>query len=189
MNTRFSINFRREAFRRQRADAGRRAFLLGVWLAYFGVLAVTLGLYALNWNELGTRTLQLSRQIERQRLAHAAGADWTPGAADAAVAGPWVSDVAHWRDLLVRLPDLMPEGARLTVLRFNPDGVVGGERKLLLSGVLRLKGDGDRIAGVTDFVTVVSRDSVFSSRFRSIRLLSTRTSEGSADAQFEVECR
>jgi hypothetical protein len=189
MNTPFRINFRREAFRRQRTDSRRRALLLGVWLAYFGVLAVTLGLYALNWNELASRTRQLSHQIERQRLAHAAGADWKPAATDAGLAGPWVNDVARWRDLLVRLPTLMPEGVRITNLRFNPDGVMGGERKLLLSGVLRMRGDRDRIGGVTDFVTVVSRDSVFASHFRSVRLLSTNTREGEPDALFELECR
>ena len=48
----FLINFRREAFRRERAEARRRAIGLGVWLAYFGGLAVLLGLYGLNCAEL-----------------------------------------------------------------------------------------------------------------------------------------
>ncbi len=185
----FQINFRREAFRRERTEARRRALGLGVWLTYFGALAVLLGLYGLNWSELGTRTRQLQRQITRQHSISHAGADWTPTPAEAAQAESWVSDAGRWRDLLGRLPRLLPEGARLTHLQFNPDGVSGGERKLLLTGVLRTDARRESIAGVTDFVTRVSRDSLFSSNFRSVRLVSTRVSQGNSESEFELECK
>lgn len=189
MNTLYQVNFRREAFRRERAEARRRAVGLGVWLTYFGVLAVLLGLYGLNWSELGSRTRQLQRQIESQREQSLAGADWSPPASDAGLAEPWVSDLGRWRDLLTRLPRLLPEGIRLTSVRFNPDGVTGGERKLLLSGVMRVGSRLDRMSGVTDLVSVVSRDSLFAAHFKSVRLVSTRSRDDVPDAQFELECR
>jgi Tfp pilus assembly protein PilN len=189
VNTLFQVNFRREAFRRERAEARRRAAGLGVWLTYFGVLAVVLGLYGLNWSELGSRTQQLERQIAAQRELSAAGADWTPPPADAGLAEAWVSDVTRWRDLLARLPQLLPEGVRLTSVRFNPDGIGGGERKLLLSGVLRVDGRLDRMTGVTDLVATVARDSLFAAHFKSVRLVSTRSRDDLPDAQFELECR
>ena len=189
MSTPFQINFRREAFRLERAEARRRAFGLGVWLTYFGTLAVLLGLYGLNCAELGSRTRQLQRQVARQHAQHHGATEWVASASDAAVVEPWVGDAGRWRDLLGRLPRLLPAGARLTSLQWNPDEVSGGERKLLLSGVLRVDSKLDRMAGVTDMVGVISRDSLFASRFRSVRLLSTRTHEGSPDAEFQLECK
>ena len=189
MNTLFQVNFRREDFRRERAEARRRALGLGVRLAYFGALAVMLGLYGLNCSELRSRSRHLDRQIAQQRASQLEGAPWTPPPSDAAMAEPWVADLARWRALLARLPHLLPAGARLTSVRFNPDGVSGGERKLLLSGILRVDAQRDRMAGVTDFVGVVSGDSLFAATFRSIRLVSVRSEENRPDALFEVECR
>lgn len=185
----FLVNFRRDDFRRERANARRRAYGLGVRLAYFGVLALVMGLYGLNCSELRTRTRNLDRQLERQRALHLAGAPWKPAPTEATLAEPWVADLARWREVLARLPALLPEGARLTSLRWNPEGISGGERRLVLAGVLRVDSRRDRMAGVTDFVAVVARDSVFASQFRSVRLLSTRSLEQSPDAEFELECR
>lgn len=185
----FQVNFRREDFRRERTNARRRAYGLGVRLAYFGVLAVVLGLYALNYSELRTRTRGLDRQLARQRALHMAGAPWKPAPSEATLAEPWVANLARWREVLARLPALLPEGARLTSVRWNPEGISGGERRLLLAGVLRVDSRRDRMAGVTDFVAVVARDSVFASQFKSVRLVSTRSLEQSPDAEFELECR
>jgi hypothetical protein len=95
----------------------------------------------------------------------------------------------RWRDVLGRLPRLLPPGARLTSLQWNPDNSSAGERKLLLTGVLRVDPRRDRVAGVTDIVGVLSRDSLIAAQFRSVRLLSTRTHEGSPDADFQLECK
>lgn len=189
MSNLFAINFRREDFRRERADARRRAVGLGARLAYFGVLALLLGLYGLNCSELRTRTRNLDRQLARQRSQHVPGAPWAPAPSDAALAEPWISDLSRWRDVLARLPDLLPEGARLTSFQYNPEGVTGGEKRLMLAGILRVDSRRDRMAGVTDFVGVVAKDSIFSARFKSVRLLSTRSLENSTDAEFELECR
>jgi Tfp pilus assembly protein PilN len=185
----FQINFRREAFRRERAEARHRAVGLGVWLAFFGALCVLIGLYGLNYAELETRTHQLDRQIARLRAQHTGGADWLPSPAEAAAVEPWVADAGRWRDLLARLPGLLPDGARLTTLQFNPDGVTGGPRKLLLGGVLRVDAKRDRMSGVTDFVATMAKDSLFAANFKSVRLVSTRAHEGGADAEFQVECK
>jgi len=185
----FQINFRREAFRRERAEARRRAFGLGVRLAYFGTLGVLLGLYGLNCAALDSRTHHLQRQIVRQRALRRGGSEWVASAEAAAAVQPWAADAGRWRDLLGRLPRLLPAGARLTALDWNPEDVSGGSRRLLLTGVLRVDAKRDRMAGVTDIVSVIARDSLFAANFRSVRLLSTRTRESSPDADFQLECR
>jgi len=189
MSALFQINFRREAFRRERADARRRAVGLGVWLTYFGALAVLFGLYGLNCAALETRTERLGRQLARQRALQQGADEWIASPAEAAAVEPWVGDAGRWRDLLGRLPRLLPEGARLTGIDFNPDQVSGGERKLILHGVLRVDSRRDRTAAVTDFVSVVAKDSLFAAQFRSVRLVSTRARDGGPEAEFEVECR
>src|SRR5262249_7655411 len=161
----------------------------GVWLTYLGALAVLLGLYGLNCAALETRTEQLGRQLGRQRAMHQGADDWIASPAEAATVEPWVADTGRWRDLLGRLPQLLPEGARLTAIDFNPDGVSGGERKLLLHRVLRVASHLDGTPGVTDFVSTVAKDSLFAARFRSVRLVSTRARDAGPEAEFEVECR
>ena len=189
MSAPFQINFRREAFRRERAEARRRAFGLGVWLAYFGALAVLLGLYGLNCASLDARTRQLQRQVARQKALHQGEAEWVASAEEAAAIEPWAADAGRWRDLLGRLPRLLPTGARLTALQWNPDDVSSGQRKLLLTGTLRVDAKQDRTAGVTDLVGVIAKDSLFAAHFSSVRLLSTRTRDGSPDADFQLECK
>jgi len=125
-----------------------------------------------------------------QRLAALPRTLWLPAVTNSSgLTAQRLTDLARWRDVLARLPGLLPEGARLTSLQFNPEGITGGERRLLLAGVLRVDSRRDRMAGVTDFVAMVAKDSVFSSRFKSVRLLSTRSLENSPDAEFELECR
>lgn len=189
MSAIFQINFRREAFRRERAEARRRALGLGIWLTYFGALAVLLGLYGLNCAELNARTRQLQRQMVRQRVLQRGDAEWIASAAEAATAEPWVTDVGDWRDVLGRLPRLLPAGARLTLVQFNPEEVSGGARKLLLFGVLRADSTQDGMARVTDFVGVLAKDSLVAAHYRSVRLLSTRSQDGKSGAEFQVECK
>jgi len=55
--------------------------------------------------------------------------------------------------------------------------------------VLRLDAQHESVASVTDFVTLVSRDTLFSRHFKSVRLVSTRASEGTNESEFELECK
>jgi len=189
MSSLFQINFRREAFRRERSEARRRAVGLGVWLGYFGALAVLLGLYGLNCAALETRTRQLQRQVARQRSLQQGADQWIASPAGAAAVEPWVADTGRWRDLLGRLPRLLPDGARLTSIQFNPDGLSGGDRKLLLGGVLRMDSRLEGTEGATELVTAIARDSLFAAQFKSVRLLSTRVVAPGPEAEFQVECR
>ena len=189
MSAQFQINFRRTAFRRERIEARRRAVGIGVWLTYFGALAVLIGLYGLNCAALQTRTEQLGRQLARQRTLRQGSTEWIASGTEVATVEPCVSDAGRWRDLLGALPRLLPEGARLTGIQFNPDGVTGGNRKLLLDGVLHVDSRLGGTSGVTDFVSTIARDSLFASQFHSVRLVSTRAGAHSSEAEFEVECR
>src|SRR5262249_61558886 len=61
--------------------------------------------------------------------------EWIATSAEVAAVEPWVTDTGRWRDLLAALPRLLPEGARLTSIQFNPDGATGGGRKPPFGGV------------------------------------------------------
>jgi hypothetical protein len=185
----FTINFRREAFQRERAKVRRRAALLGLWLAYFGALAVVLGLYALNTASLARRTATLERQTERLR-SQPGGGEWRPGQPEADLVARALRDSGRWRDRLARLAHLVPGNARLTDVQFNPDNASGaGKPKLVLTGELRPAGGGDRMQQVLAFVATLSRDSVFSTGYSNVRLVTTRASHSGEGAEFVIECR
>jgi hypothetical protein len=188
VSTVFSINFRREAYQRERAKAKRRAVSLGLWLAYFGALAIVLGLYALNVSSLARRTSMLERQVEQLR-SRPAGADWRPGAPEASLLARSVGDPGRWRDRLDRLARLVPANARLTDVQYNPDNSSGTQSKLVLTGELRPSGGGDRMQQVLSFVAVLSRDSAFAAGYTNVRLVTTRASDSGEGAEFVIECR
>lgn len=187
MTPTFTINFRRELFQRERAKVRRRAAALGLWLAYFGALAIVLGLYALNTASLARRTATLERQAERLR-SQPLGGEWRPGRPEADVVERALLDGARWRDRLARLAQLLPGNARLTEVHFNPDNVSGAPPRLVISGELRPTG-GDRMQQVLAFVGTLSRDSLFSAGYTNVRLVTTRASVSGAEAEFVIECR
>jgi hypothetical protein len=189
VSTIFTINFRREAFQRERARTRRRAVALGFWVAYFGALGVVLGLYALNLNTIARRTELVARHAERYRRASSSG-DWRPGRTDAAEVERHVRNPRVWRDRLARLPLLLPPNARLNSLQFNPDNAGGSTgQKLVISGVMRSGSGDDRIQQVMSFVNTLSRDSVFAAEYHHVRLVTTRSASGSDGAEFVIECR
>lgn len=189
MTPTFTINFRREAYLRERARTRRRAVQLGLWLAYFGALAVVLGLYALNTASLARRTAMLERQVEHLRR-QPQGGDWRPGQAEADLVARSLEDAARWRDRLDRLTVLLPANARLTDVDFNPDQASGGGRpRLMVTGELRPGGGGDRMQQVLAFVGTLSRDSLFSAGYANVRLVTTRASAFGEGAEFVIECR
>lgn len=188
MSPMYRINFRREAFRQQRDAARARVIGLGVWLTYAGMVAVVLGLYGLNLASLADRNRHLQHHLDHLRATPGAERDWRPTADDATAASAWLGDVGRWHALLTRLPSLLPEGARLTSVQWNPDDISGSDRRLLISGVLHTTAGQDPMARVTDFVGTVGRDSCFAARFHGVRLVSTRTRD-TGEAEFQMECR
>jgi hypothetical protein len=189
MSTTFTINFRREAYRRQVARMRARVVTLAAWLAYFGVLAVVLGLYALNAVAFQRRVVQLERQVERDR---ARGQDHEPPAlseADARQLERYVASIVGQRDRLRRLGQLLPPGVRVTQLQLNPENLSGiGPHKLVIAGVLRSSAADDRMRGVMGLVTTLQEDSVFRRGISNVRLTSTTATEG-AGTEFVIECR
>ena len=189
MNTVFTINFRREAFQRERAKTKRRALALGLWVTYFGAMGVVLGLYGLNMASISRRIALVERQAERFQHMTTSG-DWRPGRSDAAEVDRHVRNPRQWRDRLARLPQLLPPNARLSSLQYNPESAGGStDPKLVISGVMRSGAGTDRIQGVMSFVSTLSRDSSFSAGFQHIRLVTTRAASGSDGAEFVIECR
>ena len=189
MSTTYTINFRREAFQRERAKMRRRATLLGVWLAYFGALAVILGLYGLNCVVLARRTAMIERQVARLRAAPHSTRDWRPTIADAREVDNRITDTRAWADRLQRLPRILPTQARLTSIQFNPDQVSGDARKLILAGEYRIPAGHDRTTSVMAFVEALARDSVFAASYHNVRLVSTRVAASGDGAEFVIECR
>ena len=186
----FTINFRREAFQKEQANARRRVLRLGLWSAYFGSILVIVGLYGLNCVSLTTRTRAIERQAARMRSAQSAGLEWRPKADDAVAIARVLADSRQWRDRLARLPEVLPEHARITSMQFNPDNLSGGAQKLVLTGEFRGASGPDRVRQVMTFAEALKKDSLFSAGYSDIRLVTTRTSGTGDDAvEFVVECR
>lgn len=184
----FTINFRREAFRRARARARERVLRLGVWLAYFGIAGVVLGLYALHAFSLASRTSNLERLGARMRALQSTQADWRPVESDVVEIERHAVDAGLWRDRLARIGRVLPSSARLTSLQWNPDNISGVDLKLVLSGISRVPAGQDRMQSVMTFVHALQGDTLLSNSFRNIRLVTTSATE-SGDARFVIECR
>lgn len=185
----FTINFRREAFVRERARARQRVLRLGLWLTYFGALGVVIGLYGLNCASMMSQTRTLERQTERLRQSQAGDQAWQPTAQDAAQAQAALLSTRVWRDRLARLSEILPPGARIQSLAFNPDNTSGAGAKFVITGEIRSNGQ-DRMQSVMGFVNALSRDSVFTAGLGTVRLATTRASAAGGDeAEFVVECR
>lgn len=192
MSAPFTINFRREAFRREVAHARRRVILLGVWLSYFGVLAVVLGLYGLNCASLARRSAQIERQAARMRALQQGQQDWTVGPAELATAEQFHANPRRWRDKMVRLATLMPLNAIVQSVAVNPDNLqsVEEQQKLVITGEYRVPAGQDRMGGVVQLVNALHADSLFSAGYKNITLAQSRVSEGSnAVVSFVIECR
>jgi hypothetical protein len=191
VSTLFTINFRREAYQREVARARRRVILLGVWVAYFGVLAVVIGLYGLNCASLARRTFQLERQVARMSAIQRSS-DWNIGAAELAAAAEVHANPRRWREKLVRLAELLPPNAVVQSVAVNPGNLQGArdQRKLVIAGELKVPAGQDRMRGVVQLVSTLHGDSLFASGYENIRLVSSRVATGSAPVvEFEIECR
>ena len=191
MSTLFTINFRREAYQREVARARRRLLMLGASLAYFGVLAVVLGLYGLNCASVARRGAQIERQVARMRAMQNDRRDWTVGTAELRMVETFHANPRQWRDRLVRLATVLPPNAVITSVAVNPDNLPSAEEqnKLVITGQLKVPAGQDRMRGVVQLVGVLHADTLFASGYRNIRLASSRATEGGAVAEFVIECR
>ena len=188
----FNINFRREAYRQELARVRRRAVAVGSWVAYFGALAVVLGLYGLNCTSLAQRARLLEAQNARLHGVGGPAGAWKPAPADLAQAERALASPRLWQVRLERLAQLLPAGARLTSLSANPDNLPGSAEldRLIFTGVFRPAPGQDRMQGIMALVSSLHSDSVFARQYRTIRLVESRIGGGAdAPAEFRIECR
>ncbi len=190
MSALFTINFRREAYVQEVSRRRRHMIALGVWVAYFGVLLVVIGLYGLNCMTLARRATLLERQttLIRQAKGGATGAQISAG--DLAQVESYVSGTRAWRDRMQRLGDLRPPEARLVGATVNPQNMTDATSRnaLVIRGELHTVSGQDRMQGVMKIISAMRADSVFGRGYRNIRLSSTRIAQDGS-AQFEIECR
>lgn len=191
MSPLYTINFRREAYRLEVARARRRVLALGVWVAYFGVIVIVVGLYGLNCAVLSRRVGQIERRTTMLRGAQGARMDWNVGAAELQQVERFIANPRRWRDRLARLAQVLPANVRLTSVTVNPQSQSGpSEREnMLIEGTLRGGGSQDRMQDVMRVVAALREDSLFSRGYRSIRLASSRVLEDAGSAEFSIECR
>jgi Tfp pilus assembly protein PilN len=191
LNALFNINFRREAHQRELARARRRVVTLGVWVAYFGIVTLTMGLYGLNCMSLSRRVALLERQTARLESSQTTREQWQIPSAEITRIENYVGNPRRWHDRLVRLAALLPSDARLTTIATNP-GNQGGprsEERLVVTGQMRVPRNQDRMASVMAFATHLREDSLFAAHYPNVRVTSTRIVEGGALTEFVIECQ
>jgi len=187
----FAINFRREAWEKEQAKVRRRVVALGVWVTYFGVMAMLLGLYGLNAVSFSSRVALLERQAARAAAHRGERLDWTLKPAEVAQLEDYVQNPQRWHRRLVRLSQILPPNVILTSVALNPQNVTGGASPpLVLSGRLRTTDAQERMRGVMNLVSTLHADSAFAAGYQNIKLASTSISEGAgSNAEFVIECR
>ncbi len=188
----FTINFHREAYLRDLAMARRRVIMLGVWVAYFGVMGVLMGLYGLNCISLQQRLAQLQRDANRLRQQQGSSADWTVRSSEIEQLQSYVQNPRGWRNRLLRLSAILPPNVRISSLSVNPQNLnaPAEQNKLVITGVVRPSGSVDRMQSVMQIVSTLHNDSTFAAGYSNIKLASTRVSEtADGSAEFVIECR
>lgn len=192
MSTLFTINFRREAYQRAVARARQRVLALGVWLAYFGVLVILVGLYGLNAVALSRQLHQIERQTARARQVQGAAGNWKMTEAERMQVESYVQNPREWHDRLSRLSAILPSNVKVTSIALNPQNLsgTGDDNKLVITGQLLPAPNEDRMQGVMRTLGVVRGDSVLKRSYENVRLASTKIVEGPGGAaEFVIECR
>jgi hypothetical protein len=190
VNPLFTINFRREAYVREQSRRRRRVIALAIWVAYFGVLAVLIGLYGLNGVSLARRSRLIERQTTLIRNTKN-GAPWAQlTASDLDQVESYAQSTRRWRDRMERLGMLLPPEAKLSVVTVNPQNKSdrASRNSLVVRGELKNAPGQDRMQGVMKIVSAMRADSVFGRGYNNIRLSSTSINEDGT-AEFEIECR
>jgi len=191
VSPRFTINFRREALRRDAAEARRRTLVLAAWVSYFGALAVLIGFYGLNCASLVDRARLLERRTIAMRALRDHGGPWNGGPEDVAQLERYTADPGRWRDRLARIAGMTPPGVRLTSVALDPGNVaISAAPALVITGEARKPPGQDRLREVMSLVSALRGDSAFVADYPNVRLASTRFQTASgARTEFVIECR
>lgn len=174
------------------ARARRRVLALGVWVAYFGVLAILIGLYGLNAAALSRQLKEIQRQTARARQIQGAAGNWKVSDVELAQIERFVQNPRQWHDRLSRLAAVLPSNVRLNSMAVNPQNVSGSadESKLVITGELKPAPGQDRMQGVMKIVSTIHGDSLLKLSYKNVKLASTRVAEGGdGAAEFVIECR
>ena len=177
---------------RRRPPRRRRVIALGLWVTYFGVLTVVLGLYGLNCVAMSRRVNQIERQAIALRQAQGSQQPWRVSQTELVQVERYVENPRLWRDRLSRLAAIQPPNVRLTSIAVNPQNLSNAQdqNKLVVTGELRGIPGQEKMRGVMQFVNALHADSVFAVGYRNIRLASSRTiEEGAGVTEFVIECR
>ena len=192
MSTHFTINFRREAYRRELARVRRRVTALGIWVSYFGVVAVITGLFVLNGMALQRRVHDLQGRIRQFESARATLQPWDLPAAELERVDTFVRNPRQWHVRLARLAALTPPNVVVTALEVNPNNLQGHEHdnEMVIMGTLRPRAGEDRMQGIMSFVAALHGDRGFATGYSTVKLTQSQAEGGSsADASFTIECR
>ncbi len=194
----FTINFRREVYQRELAKTRRRVMLVGLWVSYFGMIVVLLGLYGLNFASLTRRVQQIERQTAFFRQSQGQ-ADWSLRETELAQIVTAASNPRKWRDRLgqgipgLSRADLSVFSAeeKVTSIAVNPQNLSHPleQNRLVITGTLRPTPGQDRMQSVMAVVNVLHADSLFSAGYQNVKLASTRVAEEGGTAEFVIECR
>lgn len=186
----FTINFRREVYQRELAKTRRRVMLVGLWVSYFGMIVVLLGLYGLNFASLTRRVQQIERQTAFFRQSQGQ-ADWSLRETELAQIVTAASNPRKWRDRLARLAAVLPNNVKVTSIAVNPQNLSHPleQNRLVITGTLRPTPGQDRMQSVMAVVNVLHADSLFSAGYQNVKLASTRVAEEGGTAEFVIECR
>jgi hypothetical protein len=188
----FTVNFRREAYLKEIARSRRRLVMVTVWVAYFGVVAVTMGLYGLNCVSLAQRVSRIERRAERVEANRSTREQWQIPASEFEQIERYLESPGRWHDRLVRLSQLTPGEGRVTAIAVNPNNLSGrkNEERLVITGHMRVPREGDRMTAVMEFVTALRTDSTFAIGYDNVKLASSRiVSGGSPVTEFVIECQ
>lgn len=186
----YTINFRREAYQREVARMRRRMLALGIWVSYFGLVAVVIGLFVLNGLALQRRVRQLEQRIAQYQSDRTAVQPWDVPTGELAHVEQAVRNPRLWRARLERLAALTPPNVALTALEVNPDNLPGHENELEMRGTLRPRPGEDRIQGIMAFTGALQKDPGFSAGYQTVKLTQSKAAEGpGGGAEFKIECR
>lgn len=192
MSAHFTINFRREAYQREGARMRRRMGTLGIWVTYFGVVAVVSGLFVLNGLALHRRVKDLEERIALFESDRSMLQPWDVPAGELPRIEAFVRNPRLWHARLARLAALTPPNVMLTSLAVNPQNLSGPEHEneLWITGTLHPRPGEDRMQRIMGYVAALHGDPGFSAGYSTVRLTQSEAETGpSGDAEFTIQCR